>query len=227
MIGTISEEYKNLPNDIKVFDDFIPEPILYRLLDRMYTFDWPWFYLQETTYRLKYNDENKATWDEGFSTLLYVKAEADDDGNNTGNVYEYKSELYQFAEPIISHCSFALNLNNNLKRVKVNLNTSSINDDPFEPHLDIPKYNTWTGLLCLNDSDGPTYLYDTKCPDDIRDAKTALEWYRENKDNINILAKIKPKKNRFILFDGRYFHSGSRPVNFKSRYNLNINWVKD
>lgn len=222
---TILEEYKNLPSDIQVIDDFCPEVLLDILTQKINQFDWPWYYLQDTTYRIKYNDENKATWDEGFSTLLYVKAEKDDQGNTTGDVYKFKSPFFDVVFPILSHCEFITGMKvDKLKRVKVNLNTTSISNEPFEPHIDIPKYDVTTGLLYLNDSDGPTVIYDVKCPDEITDAVEALEYYRNNKDNMKVLAEIAPKKNRFILFNGRYFHSGSRPINHKSRFNLNINW---
>lgn len=218
-----------IADDIIVIEDFVPEIILNILMEKVWRFDWPWFYLQDTTYRDKYNDSNKPTWDDGFSTLLYVRAEAGDDGHEGDEKpFIYKAfPYYDDVYPILSHMEFTLGLTmDTLKRVKVNLNTTALTSEPFEPHIDVTKYSTWTGLLCLNDSDGPTVIYDKKKPEGILTAKGALDWYRENEKDFNVLCEVQPKKGRFVLFDGDYYHSGTRPSQHKNRVNLNINWYK-
>lgn len=221
-----------IADDIIVIDDFVPEVITNILMEKVWRFDWPWFYLQDTTYRDKYNDANKPTWDDGFSTLLYVRAEPGDDGHEgpgKDKPFIYKAQqYYDDVYPILSHMEFTLGLPmETLKRVKTNLNTTAPTSTPFEPHIDVTKYQTWTGLLCLNDSDGPTVIYNQKKPKDILTARGALDWYREHKDEFEILCEVQPKKGRFVLFDGDYYHSGTRPSQHKNRVNLNINWYKE
>jgi hypothetical protein len=219
-----------ITDDIIVIDDFIPDPIIDILVNKLWQYDWPWFYLQDTTYRDKYTDNNAPTWDDGFSTLLFVRAEPGDDGHvDPDKPFIFKANpYYDFVFPILSHMEFTLGLTiDQLKRAKVNLNTTALTSDPFEPHIDVPKYKTWTGLLCLNDSDGPTVIYDKKKPEHLLTAGESLQWYKENKDTFDILAEVQPKRNRFVLFDGDYYHSGTRPSKHKNRINLNINWYKE
>lgn len=224
------EQITRVTDDVIIIDDFIPPPILEIFVHRVNQWDWPWFYLQDTTYRDKYTETNAPTWDDGFSTLLFVRAEPSDDGyEGNGKPFIFKADkYYDIVFPILSHMHFTLNMPmENLKRVKTNLSTTALTSDPFEPHIDVPKYKTWTGLLCLNDSDGPTVIYDKKKPEDILTANETLHWYKVHKDEFKVLAEVEPKKNRFVLFDGDYYHSGTRPSKHKNRFNLNINWYKE
>jgi hypothetical protein len=222
-------EVTKIADDIYVIDEFVPEPILDILVNKVWTYDWPWCYLQDTTYRDKHTDTNTPTWDDGFSTLLYLRAEVGEPGleDPTKPLTFHRDQLWDYAYPIMSFLETSLELPiSKLKRVKVNLSTASLSSDPFEPHIDVPLYQTWTGLLCLNDSDGPTVIYNQKLHNDFTTSTEALRWYNDNKRDFDIIAEVHPKKGRFILFDGRYYHSGSRPSKHKNRINLNINWYK-
>jgi len=207
------KEYNNLPNDIVIIDDFIPEFLFDRVYDDVTSFDFPWFYLKDTTYRSKYSND-ESLWDDGFSCLIYLKRLEEN--------YEFKAPIYDVFKPILSHCEFVLGVGE-LIRCKVNMSNTSINSDPFEPHVDIPDIKTVTGLLCLNDSSGPTYIYNQKCPPGLN-TNEALNYFREHKHEFEILYAIEPKKNRMIIFDGSYYHSGSRPSTNKVRLNINFNW---
>lgn len=203
---------------IKIIDDFLPEILFKRVQDTVTSFDFPWFFLKDTTYRSKYGD-NTALWDEGFSCLIYLKK---DDGQES-----FTSPTYSEFIPLLAHCEFTLGYKiDSLMRLKANLTTTSVSSDPFEPHVDHPDTQLHTAILYLNDSDGPTYIYDYKCPIGVNTEK-ALEIYRKNKDDVKLLAAIPPKRNRMLVFPGEYYHSGSRPTANKARYNLNFNWSAD
>jgi hypothetical protein len=60
------------------------------------------------------------------------------------------------------------------------------------------------GLLYIDDSDGDTFIY-------------------EDEGNV-IKQKIEPKQNRLVLFDGKYYHSSSTPVNNQIRMTVNFNF---
>ena len=202
---------------IEIIDDFLPSPIYERLYDTIFSYDFPWFYLKDTTYRVKYSDD-EALWDDGFSHLIYLMKR---DLN-----YEFKSPVYEALYPVISHCNFMFgNRIGELSRCKANLTLTSISNDPFEPHVDQPDFDNITGLLCVNNSDGPTYIYENVCPVGSS-TKAALEMYRTNKDSFKIIHEIEPKANRMVLFDGNIYHSGSRPTKHKTRINLNFNWAR-
>jgi hypothetical protein len=202
---------------IKIIDDFLPEPLFERLNNAVTSFDFPWFYLKDTTYRNKYSD-NEALWDDGFSCLIYLQ--------KVDENFEFKCPAYDEFVPLLAHCEFALGSEykmNALARVKANLTTTSITEEPFEPHVDQPDVAMKTAILYMNDSSGPTYIYDYKCPVGSTTNK-ALEIYRKNKDEFKVLVAVPPKRNRMILFDGDYYHSGSRPTTNKYRININFNW---
>lgn len=203
---------------IKIIDDFLPEPLFERLYDVVTSFDFPWFYLKDTTYRSKY-DNTESLWDDGFSCLVYLQ--------KIDEPYEFKCPAYEQFIPLLAHCEFSLGLKTAaLARLKANLTTTAISDAPFEPHVDQPDVDITTAILYLNDSTGPTYIYDYKCPIGATTNK-ALDIYRNNKDDFKLLAAIPPKRNRMIVFDGNYYHSGSRPTTNKTRINLNFNWFNN
>lgn len=226
-INLPESQITRIADDIIIIDDFMPEALLQIIDEIVYSHEWPWFYLEDTTYRAKHNNRNQPTWDDGFSTLIYVHVNAGDPDNNTDKEFIFKSPFYNYFQPMFSHIDFVLGFPiDKLKRAKVNLNTTSISDEPFEPHIDVPRCDTWSGLLCLNDSDGPTVIYKNKCPDEIDEAMDALKYYREHSEEFEIIAEVQPKRGRFVLFDGRYFHSGTRPMKHKNRININFNWYK-
>lgn len=228
MMFTECKEYGDLPPDVKIYDNFVPDVMLDMINTRIDSFEWPWFWLEESTYRSKYTDKNAPTWDEGFSTLVMLRSEKEDEDNEMNESFIWRQMFYKTFEPLFLHVEYTLGYKvSRLKRAKVNLNTTAPSVEPFEPHIDIPKYDTVTGLVCLNETDGPTYLYNHICPEHIVGAYEALQWYRDNKDSFECIAAVEPKPGRIIIFDGRRFHSGSRPSKYKKRLNLNINWLKE
>jgi hypothetical protein len=108
-------------------------------------------------------------------------------------------------------------------RMKFNLmvNSKSIKNQTNTPHVDWTKKFFETNdpdakhfvLLCyINDSDGPTILYNEKYP-------------VTNFKDLSIKDKIDPKAGRAILFDGDQYHSSSFPIDSNMRMVLNINLV--
>jgi hypothetical protein len=145
----------------------------------------PWYLVEDVSYS---NDtlQNKFT---GFAHVFK---------NESG----VQSKLYDFLLPLVyAACEKA---EFNLKDVLVSRaflqlsNTSGINNahiDTKIPHLVV--------LYYVNDSSGPTVLYNEKYPDlDI-----------ENLDNsqLTVLTEVEPKKGRCLVFDGSRYHASSGP----------------
>lgn len=119
---------------------------------------------------------------------------------------------------------------NNLKileisRMKFNLmiNSRSIKNVINTPHVDWTKKFFQPNendmdikhfvLLCyINDSDGPTIIYNEKYP--VKNVK-----------DLSIKEKINPKAGRAIFFEGDQYHSSSFPTNYNTRMVLNINLI--
>lgn len=75
---------------------------------------------------------------------------------------------------------------------------------PTIPHIDdfVRDHNVL--IYYANDSEGETIIY----------------------ENGQIAARVPPKKNRFVIFDGSTYHSGMLPVNNATRLILNLNLEK-
>lgn len=94
---------------------------------------------------------------------------------------------------------------NDLLRIKANLQTQcnfSTSDFYNTPHRDQPMDHTVV-IYYVNDSDGDTLIFDDK----------------------QIIKRISPKKGRFVMFNGKYFHAGRHPIISEKRIVLNYNFM--
>jgi len=109
--------------------------------------------------------------------------------------------------------------------MKFNLivNNKTIKNKTNIPHVDFPKdffrskyqeedVNHFVLLCYINDSDGPTVIYNEK------DQGLEIK-------ELSIKEKIDPKAGRAIFFEGDQYHSSSFPVNSNKRMVLNINII--
>ena len=96
-----------------------------------------------------------------------------------------------------------------LYRIKVNGLFQRENKKYHQPHTDW-KLNDYglTLIYYVNDSDGPTYLFN--------------EFYKDNPKELTIHKKILPKKGRIVAFEATRYHASSSPNNTASRFVLNI-----
>ena len=80
---------------------------------------------------------------------------------------------------------------------------------PTQPHVDAP-FGHWVMIYYCDNSDGPTTIY--------------KERYGENPENVRPKQYIDPEKGKYVIFDGRMYHSGNAPRKHSSRTILNINY---
>ena len=80
---------------------------------------------------------------------------------------------------------------------------------PTQPHVDAP-CGHWGMIYYCDNSDGPTTIY--------------KERYGENPENVRPKQYIDPEKGKYVIFDGRMYHSGNAPRKHSSRTILNINY---
>ena len=137
-------------------------------------------------------------------------------GNNYKPISKNEIETYQlthnFCEGTINSpfFNFIVNLIKDINyksvlRIKANLvgNISNLDKEKHQPiHTDRTDKNCKTLLYYVNDSDGDTIFFDN-----------------ENK----IYKRVKPKKNKAVLFDSNIKHAGSNPIN--SPYRAVINFI--
>ena len=70
----------------------------------------------------------------------------------------------------------------------------------------------YAGILYMNDSDGDTVIF--------KETEEQLD------GNYEPIYSLSPKKNRLLLFDGSYYHTGHSPSNHNNRILLNFNYRK-
>lgn len=89
------------------------------------------------------------------------------------------------------------------------------------PHVD---YYTkhYTILYYANNSDGNTYLFNERSPE-----RSVQDGAPEYPDSFSLIASIKPKRGRVLIFDGLNYHSSSLPKISKERLAININVMVD
>ena len=96
-------------------------------------------------------------------------------------------------------------------RVRVGCIPRDIKQVVNRPHVDTPDEHKVV-LLYLNESDGDTHIYKNIAAE-VRPETFELE------------AKISPKPNRAIIFDGKHYHSSQTPTICQMRYAVNYNVV--
>jgi hypothetical protein len=112
--------------------------------------------------------------------------------------------------PIFNCLAEIFQTNIQILKIKFNLLTQINKKTHHWPHADIDDYENkvMTGLYYVNNSDGPTYLFNKFAP--------------KKNDNIIPLVKVDPEKGKMVIFDSRRLHSSSSPVVNNLRTVLNV-----
>lgn len=91
-------------------------------------------------------------------------------------------------------------------RVKANLKPQHLgaNVNSFDaPHLDLNEKDCLTAIYYVNDSDGPTFIFD---------------------DNKNVKKIIEAKRGRLLVMNSHLLHSAGFPVKYQNRIVVNFNF---
>ena len=91
-----------------------------------------------------------------------------------------------------------------LFRIRVGMFVKDQTDKPHQAHVDSPDLH-YTMLYYVNDSDGPTNIFD----------------YKGEK----VIQEIEPKKGRAVIMTGDTYHSSSCPRNHINRIVVNYNFL--
>ena len=89
-------------------------------------------------------------------------------------------------------------------RIKAGMFVKNQTEKPHLAHVDRPYFH-YTMLYYVNDSDGPTQLYDEK--------------------GGKVVKEIEPKKGRAVILDGNIYHASSCPKNHVNRIVINYNFL--
>ena len=179
-------------DEVFVFDDIINlsyqlqiEDIL--LGERLFNNDdFPWYFIPDITY-------NDGLANQGRCGFAHYFADEDD-----GIISEFHP---LFLKLIYNSCKKI-----NLKEVDViqarsflQLPSNISYEEVDDPHIDLIDTDHFVMLYYVCDSDGDTIIYNE----------------REKSESYTIKKKVRPKRGRVVLFDGRLYHTAEQPNNHK------------
>lgn len=180
---------------------YIPRDIsdfIYEVLCRDNTF--PWFYQEQTSF---YNGTAEVLQLDGYEEHPYFAHTIVTDNQIKSNAYDIVFD--KFWKWMVKNVDGDFG---ELIRVRA-AKTMKNKVPPTQPHVDAP-FGHWVMIYYCDNSDGPTTIY--------------KERYGENPENVRPKQYIDPEKGKYVIFDGRMYHSGNAPRKHSSRTILNINY---
>ena len=180
---------------------YIPRDIsdfMYEVLCRDNTF--PWFYQEQTSF---YNGTAEVLQLDGYEEHPYFAHTIVTDNQIKSNAYDIVFD--KFWKWMVKNVDGDFG---EIIRVRA-AKTMKNRVPPTQPHVDAP-FGHWVMIYYCDNSDGPTTIY--------------KERYGENPENVRPKQYIDPEKGKYVIFDGRMYHSGNAPRKHSSRTILNINY---
>lgn len=184
-------------DNIYVIDDVIP-PAHANYLANYYTgHEIDWFFQKDITFHTSNEKFHHHDHNAGFSNLIF-------------SLGQISSPLYHTVVPILYAA---------LNRIKVTpldvlkmraflqLPTAGQQNKVNNPHKDA-EISHLVILYYITDADGDTIIYNET----------------EESSDYTVLERVQPKKGRCVIFDGKHYHSSSKPTN-NVRATLNINVI--
>ena len=170
-----------------------------------------WFYNNRTVdFAFESTNRNLKESPQFTHTLKVEDTEAQPNIQTSDNTQF--SHMWNDVQPLLKNMSEVLGEEQLfVKRMKANmlLPQPNFNDGDYHPpHWDSEYENSYSMVYYVNDSDGPTYIFDRFWPDSPK--------------GIPILKKINPKKGDFVLFHSTRWHASSNPIINSRRVVLNI-----
>jgi hypothetical protein len=194
-----------------IYDNLLVDTELTALVDLITGLDFPWYYQSNIAYKLKTGEELDPNVIQSFGLTHTVW------DTEKGKV----SEMLGNMVPIIEEFKRRSNVEiNNFLRIKINLQTPIIGNNPSKyngAHVDryVPHK---TIIFYPVESDGDFIIFDKTFNENIKDSWPPLA-------NPVIKQRIAPTANRLIyLEDGYTYHTSSNPIQFNTRYSININF---
>ena len=174
----------------QIIDNFLNEEKANHIENLLFSNNFPWYY-QPFSVSLPINvniNNNYFTSWPGLRHIFYIDE-------------SFNSSISQEMIPLFNEFK---NVENNIKLksliANLNMPVTSTEEKYGIPHVDqrptnLTKQNL-TGIYYVNDCDGDTILFKEKF-----DGNSLLDY------NLNIKARIQPRKNRFVYWDSRTYHA--------------------
>ena len=177
----------------------------------------PWYLLRDIQEeKLLDSSEFKVSSDKNTLNTIQMSHKVFDHENKSSQV---NSELFEYTKTICDICCDKVEMKPQYIRMKYNLlfnNTKNKKRFHNTPHVDNSFIDNYSMIYYVNDSDGDTFIfneiYNSSNPAKIK--------------KLTVQKKISPKKNRVVIFSGRYFHASSNPIHSENRIVLNTNFFR-
>ena len=177
------------PPGVKVIDDVITPRYQEQLEHKLKIAKWRY------TDKITYGDNDDNDPNSGFAWVGYIK----EHGNMEPEVEWFFPLLYE------AIYKYDKNLRiHDILRIRGTMFIKNQNEGAHVPHRDLRQKHT-TMVYYVNDSDGPTNIYDSK--------------------TFEITHQVEPKKGRALIFPGTVYHSSSTPKKTAQRLILNYNFI--
>ncbi len=156
-------------------------------IENTFNMSFPWYYTP------RISDDVSDDMNSGFSHLVF------DENNPLSKYFDalipiFFEALEKYKKGIEPQKLF---------RIRAGMFIQNQTKHPHLPHVDF-HYEHTTMLYYVNDSDGPTKLY--------------------NSDRTKVVKEVHPKRGRVLIFDGLTYHASSCPKDHPSRIVINYNF---
>jgi hypothetical protein len=186
---------------MQIIDNFLPEEDFNKLSETIMGKYFPWFYVEGISGKPPETENINCKDVSGFYHNVYNKY----NGFISPSV-EIFDALFVALEKI-GYTSESLCM----LRLGMLIPTEGIcEDDYMIPHIDIEDRNHDTALFYVNDADGDTVFFNKVRGDNLE-------------TDLKVTDRVKPVRNRLVIFDGFKYHAASCPIETKRRVVLNLN----
>ena len=184
---------------IAVYKDFCPKSYV-NFLENYYSYEMKWAYVNKATGEEKGRDWKENCKDSPMMCLVHYdhKVPHDDTTN------EIRSLLWFLEKETQMEVTYLYRAKSNLY-----LKNEAWKDKMHVPHTDNGRTDALSLIYYVNDSDGPTYFFNTKITD-------------KNPQDGKVIAKIHPKAGTGVVFESARFHAGTLPSEHPNRMVINI-----
>lgn len=193
-----------------VSENVTPDYLFNKLQKEVLHMDFPWYYVEQTTYG---NFEHEETEHTLYQHSYFHSVIVDGTSN---------SPVSSLVETCIAGIfdKAGIDFKGNILRARFVTQIVSPVSIVHKPHIDAID-TRYTGFMYMNDSDGDSVMYNETY--DLMSGINTFEYYKKlEASGFTIKEKVSPKANKAVLFDSLNYHSSCSPSKTSRRVILNF-----
>jgi hypothetical protein len=188
---------------ISIIDDFVSLDFQQALIDAMDT-KLSWKFKDKTALGIQGQNVLEDSNTQDSSQFYHIAFD---------HLSGHKSMFFTFLKPLMDAIEKEVGAIGMLQRIKINHTSIISNRQELSynlAHTDDGNVAWTTAVYYINDSDGPTYIFN--------------ETYSEDSSvtSLTIKETVAPKQGRVVVFPSNLFHAGSNPITVGDRFVINI-----